>query len=102
MRGKVIKMDSSTKEVEIEVKGKIEKYTVGKAIFNQKKFQVGDNIDYNLKGKNFEFVGISNEELRDTRNNFSNNTKNTLSFGWNALKMFPIPMSVYSKYIMQI
>ena len=76
MRGKVIKMDSSTKEVEIEVKGKIEKYTVGKAIFNQKKFQVGDNIDYNLKGKNFEFVGISNEELRDTRNNFSNNTKN--------------------------
>ena len=76
MRGKVIKMDSSTKEVEIEVKGKREKYIVGKAIFNQKKFQVGDNIDYNLKGKNFEFVGISNEELRDTRNNFSNNTKN--------------------------
>lgn len=75
MRGKVIKMDSSTKEVEIEVKGKIEKYTVGKAIFNQKKFQVGDNIEYNLKGKNFEFVGISNEELKDTRNNFSNNTK---------------------------
>lgn len=75
MRGKVIKMDSSTKEVEIEIKGKIEKYTVGKAIFNQKKFQVGDNIDYNLKGKNFEFVGISNEELKDTRNNFSNNTK---------------------------
>ena len=75
MRGKVIKMDSSTKEVEIEVKGKIKKYTVGKAIFNQKKFQVGDNIDYNLKGKNFEFVGISNEELKDTRNNFSNNTK---------------------------
>lgn len=72
MRGKVIKMDSSTKEVEIEVKGKIEKYTVGKAIFNQKKFQVGDNIDYNLKGKNFEFINrISDEEIknRDSRNN---------------------------------
>ena len=72
MRGKVIKMDSSTKEVEIEVKGKIEKYTVGKAIFNQKKFQVGDNIDYNLKGKNFEFIKrISDEEIknRDSRNN---------------------------------
>ena len=72
MRGKVIKMDSSTKEVEIEVKGKIEKYTVGKAIFNQKKFQVGDNIDYNLKGKNFEFIKrISDEEMksRDSRNN---------------------------------
>ena len=72
MRGKVIKMDSSTKEVEIEIKGKIEKYTVGKAIFNQKKFQVGDNIDYNLKGKNFEFIKrISDEEIknRDSRNN---------------------------------
>ena len=72
MRGKVIKMDSSTKEVEIEVKGKIEKYTVGKAIFNQKKFQVGENIDYNLKGKNFEFIKrISDEEIknRDSRNN---------------------------------
>lgn len=80
MRGKVIKMDSSTKEVEIEVKGKIEKYTVGKAIFNQKKFQVGDNIDYNLKGKNFEFVGISNEEIksRDSRNNnFRENKTNS-------------------------
>ena len=32
-------MDNSTKEVEIEVKRKREKYTVGKAIFNQKKFQ---------------------------------------------------------------
>lgn len=72
MKGKVIKMDSSTKEVEIEVKGKVEKYTVGKAIFNQKKFQVGDNIDYNLKGKNFEFIKrISDEEIknRDSRNN---------------------------------
>ena len=76
MKGKVIKMDNSTKEVEIEVKGKREKYTVGKAIFNQKKFQEGDSIEYNLKGKNFEFVKkISSEEMRDTRNNFSNNTK---------------------------
>ena len=83
MKGKVIKMDNSTKEVEIEVKGKREKYIVGKAIFNQKKFQEGDNIEYNLKGKNFEFVKkISSEEMRDTRNNFSNNTK----FGGNKHK----------------
>lgn len=83
MKGKVIKMDNSTKEVEIEVKGKREKYTVGKAIFNQKKFQEGDSIEYNLKGKNFEFVKkISSEEMRDTRNNFSNNTK----FGGNKHK----------------
>lgn len=83
MKGKVIKMDNSTKEVEIEVKRKREKYTVGKAIFNQKKFQEGDNIEYNLKGKNFEFVKkISSEEMRDTRNNFSNNTK----FGGNRHK----------------
>ena len=39
MKGKVIKMDNSTKEVEIEVKRKREKYTVGKAIFNQKNFK---------------------------------------------------------------
>ena len=39
MKGKVIKMDNSTKEVEIEVKGKREKYIVGKAIFNQKNFK---------------------------------------------------------------
>ena len=83
MKGKVIKMDNSTKEVEIEVKRKREKYIVGKAIFNQKKFQEGDNIEYNLKGKNFEFVKkISSEEMRDTRNNFSNNTK----FGGNRHK----------------
>ena len=83
MKGKVIKMDNSMKEVEIEVKGKREKYTVGKAIFNQKKFQEGDSIEYNLKGKNFEFVKkISSEEMRDTRNNFSNNTK----FGGNKHK----------------
>ena len=34
--------------------------------------QVGENIDYNLKGKNFEFIKrISDEEIknRDSRNN---------------------------------
>ena len=83
MKGKVVKMNNSTKEVEIEVRGKIEKHIVGKAIFNQKKFQEGDSIEYNLKGKNFEFVKkISSEEMRDTRNNFSNNTK----FGGNKHK----------------
>lgn len=77
MKGKVIKMDNSTKEVEIEVKGKREKYIVGKAIFNQKKFQVGDNIDYNLKGKNFEFIKrISDEEIKSRDRNFSNNRNN--------------------------
>ena len=49
-------MDNSTREVEIEVRGKKEKYIVGKAIFNQKKFEIGDTIEYNLKGKNFEFI----------------------------------------------
>lgn len=77
MKGKVIKMDNSTKEVEIEVKGKREKYIVGKAIFNQKKFQVGDNIDYNLKGKNFEFIKrISDEEIKSRDRKFSNNRNN--------------------------
>ena len=77
MRGKVIKMDSSTKEVEIEIKGKIEKYLVGKAIFNQKKFEIGDTIEYNLKGKNFEFLKkISDEEMKSRDRSFSNNRNN--------------------------
>ena len=44
MIGKVIGMDNSTREVEIEVRGKKEKYIVGKAIFNKKKFEIGDII----------------------------------------------------------
>ena len=77
MKGKVVKMNNSTKEVEIEVRGKIEKHIVGKAIFNQKKFQEGDNIEYNLKGKNFEFLKkISGEEMGNKQNNFLNNRNN--------------------------
>ena len=81
MIGKVIGTDNSTREVEIEVRGKKEKYIVGKAIFNQKKFEIGDTIEYNLKGKNFEFIKkISDEEIksRDSRNNnFRGNKSNS-------------------------
>lgn len=78
MRGKVIKMDSSTKEVEIEVKGKIEKYeNVGKKNFIHKNFEVGDTIEYNIKGVNFEFVKkISDEEMKSRDRSFSNNRNN--------------------------
>jgi len=75
--GKVIGMDNSTREVEIEVRGKKEKYIVGKAIFNQKKFEIGDTIEYNLKGKNFEFIKkISDEEIKSRDRSFSNNRNN--------------------------
>ena len=77
MKGKVIKMDSSTKKVEIEVREEIKTYTVGKAIFNQKKFREGDNIEYNIKGKNFEFLKkINSEEIGSKQNNFSNHRNN--------------------------
>lgn len=77
MIGKVIGMDNSTREVEIEVRGKKEKYIVGKAIFNQKKFEIGDTIEYNLKGKNFEFIKkISDEEIKSRDRSFSNNRNN--------------------------
>lgn len=77
MIGKVIGMNNSTREVEIEVRGKKEKYIVGKAIFNQKKFEIGDTIEYNLKGKNFEFIKkISDEEIKSRDRSFSNNRNN--------------------------
>ena len=78
MRGKVIKMDSSTKEVEIEVKGKIEKYeNVGKKNFIHKNFEVGDTIEYNIKGVNFDFVKkVPDEEIKSRDRNFSNNRNN--------------------------
>ncbi len=77
MIGKVIGMDNSTREVEIEIRGKKEKYIVGKAIFNQKKFEIGDTIEYNLKGKNFEFIKkISDEEIKSRDRSFSNNRNN--------------------------
>ena len=81
MIGKVIGMDNSTREVEIEVRGKKEKYIVGKAIFNQKKFEIGDTIEYNLKGKNFEFIKkISDEEIKSRDRSFSNNRNNNFLF----------------------
>lgn len=74
MKGKVINMNNTTREVEIETKGKKEKYTVGKAIFNQKKFREGDFIEYSIKGTNFEFVKkVTAEEITNKQNNFSNN-----------------------------
>lgn len=95
MRGKVIKMDSSTKEVEIEVKGKIEKYTVGKAIFNQKKFQVGDTVEYNIKGINFDFVKkVLDEEIKSRDRNFSNNRNNNFRENKGNLKE-PVKVKQY-------
>lgn len=77
MIGKVISMNNATKEVEIETKGKKEKYIVGKAIFNQMKFQENDNIEYNIKGKNFEFIKkLSSEEVSNKKNNNMNNYGN--------------------------
>ena len=95
MKGKVVKMNNSTKEVEIEVRGKIEKHIVGKAIFNQKKFQEGDNIEYNLKGKNFEFLKkISGEEMGNKQNNFFNN-RNNKNFSKNNNSKEPVKVKQY-------
>ena len=95
MKGKVVKMNNSTKEVEIEVRGKIEKHIVGKAIFNQKKFQEGDNIEYNLKGKNFEFLKkISGEEMGNKQNNFLNN-RNNKNFSKNNNSKEPVKVKQY-------
>ena len=95
MKGKVVKMNNSTKEVEIEVRGKIEKHIVGKAIFNQKKFQEGDNIEYNLKGKNFGFLKkISGEEMGNKQNNFLNN-RNNKNFSKNNNSKEPVKVKQY-------
>ena len=97
MRGKVIKMDSSTKEVEIEVK-KIEKYeNVGKKNFIHKNFEVGDTIEYNIKGVNFEFVKkVPEEEIRETRNNFSNHRDNrNFNKKYNSKEKEPVKVKQY-------
>lgn len=74
MLGKVISMNKDTKKVKIETKGKEEEHTVGKAIFNQGKFREGDTIEFNIKGKNFEFLKkVNAEEVTNKQNNFSNN-----------------------------
>ena len=96
MIGKVIVMNNSTREVEIEVRGKKEKYLVGKAIFNQKKFDIGDTIEYNLKGKNFEFVKkISDEEIKSRDRNFSNNRSNSNFRGNKSNSKEPVKIKQY-------
>lgn len=98
MRGKVIKMDSSTKEVEIEVKGKVEKYeNVGKKNFIHKNFEVGDTIEYNIKGVNFDFVKkVPEEEIRETRNNFSNHRDNrNFNKKYNSKEKEPVKVKQY-------
>ena len=98
MRGKVIKMDSSTKEEEIEVKGKVEKYeNVGKKNFIHKNFEVGDTIEYNIKGVNFDFVKkVPEEEIRETRNNFSNHRDNrNFNKKYNSKEKEPVKVKQY-------
>lgn len=98
MKGKVIKMDSSTKEVEIEVKGKVEKYeNVGKKNFIHKNFEVGDTIEYNIKGVNFDFVKkVPEEEIRETRNNFSNHRDNrNFNKKYNSKEKEPVKVKQY-------
>lgn len=87
MIGKVISMDSGTRKIKIEEKGEIKEYTVGKAIFNQRKFQEGDTIEYIMKGPNFEFKKKiegteknnqnKNNQNRNNQNNRNNNKKKT-------------------------
>lgn len=76
MIGKVISMDKDSKKVVVEVKNNKETYIVGKAIFNQRKFEVGDDIEYNLKGSNFEFKRkINSEEMKYRQNSNKKNEK---------------------------
>ena len=47
-QGKVIGMNEAEKTITLDKGGKIE---VGKRIFTQKLFEVGDEISYEMKGK---------------------------------------------------
>lgn len=57
-QGKVIEMNTETKKVIIETSKGKEEYKVGKKIFNERKFEVGDTIIYEIKGPNFDFKRI--------------------------------------------
>lgn len=73
MIGKIEKIDIENKKVTI--KGK--EYQIGKATWNReelaKKLEIGMDIEYELKGPNFEYKGITTKKVQT---NFNDNKKN--------------------------
>jgi len=74
MKGKIISIDKIENKIKINEKGKEVEHTVGKKLINSNKIKEGDNIEYNIKGSNFEFIKVlSSEEIEEKgRNNYDN------------------------------
>lgn len=95
-QGKVIEMNEAEKTITLDKGGKIE---VGKKIFTQKLFEVGDEISYEMKGKNFSFTRkISSIEKENNRtiNNRRVDNKNNANTGSKVNKLFAYPYNFVS------
>lgn len=99
-KGLVIDMNEAEKTITLNKGGKIEeKIEVGKKIFTQKPFEVGDEISYEMKGKNFNFIrkisSIEKENNRTTNNRRVDN-KNNGNTGSKVNKLFSYPYNFVS------
>lgn len=99
-KGLVIDMNEAEKTITLNKGGKIEeKIEVGKKIFTQKPFEVGDEISYEMKGKNFNFIrkisSIEKENNRTTNNRRVDN-KNNGNTGSKVNKLFTYPYNFVS------
>lgn len=95
-QGKVIGMNEAEKTITLDKGGKIE---VGKKIFTQKLFEVGDEISYEMKGKNFAFtrkISSIEKESNRTTNNRRLDNKNNANIASKANKIFSYPYNFVS------
>ena len=95
-QGKVIGMNEAEKTITLDKGGKIE---VGKKIFTQKLFEVGDEISYEMKGKNFAFtrkISSIEKESNRTTNNRRLDNKNNANTASKANKLFSYPYNFVS------
>lgn len=98
--GLVIDMNEAEKTITLDKGGKIEeKIEVGKKIFTQKLFEVGDEISYEMKGKNFAFtrkISSIEKESNRTTNNRRLDNKNNANIASKANKIFSYPYNFVS------
>ena len=95
-QGKVIEMNEAEKTITLDRVGKIE---VGKKIFTQKLFEVGDEISYEMKGKNFAFtrkISSIEKESNRTTNNRRVDNKNNANTASKVNKIFSYPYNFVS------
>ena len=97
-KGLVIDMNEAEKTITLNKGGKIEeKIEVGKKIFTQKLFKIGDKIEYEMKGKNFAFIKVDlSSNNNGTGNNARKDNKNNGNTASKVNKLFTYPFNFVS------